>query len=304
MSLVSLIKGRRGANGFGYASTAEEVSEGVDLSGKSFLITGVNSGLGQETARVLSLRGARVLGAARTEEKAQAACEGFAGAVPVTCELGDPDSVRAAVAKVQELGPLDGLIANAGIMALPDRELLHGQEKQFYVNHVGHFQLVTGLLGSLAPDARVVILSSSAHGMAPEGGIQFDDLTFESGYKGWTAYGQSKLANLLFAKELSRRLEGSDQVANACHPGVIATNLGRHMSLGMRIVMPLASLIAFKSIPQGAATQTYLAAHPDAAKVSGEYYADCNPAKHSRHARNAEMAKKLWDVTEAILADL
>jgi len=304
MSLVSLIKGRRGANGFGYASTAEEVSEGVDLSGKSFLITGVNSGLGQETARVLSLRGARVVAAARTEAKAADACEGFADAVPVACELGDPDSVRGAIEKVKGLGALDGLIANAGIMALPERELLHGQEKQFYVNHVGHFQLVTGLLDSLAPGARVVMLSSSAHTMAPDEGIRFDDLSFESGYKGWTAYGQSKLANLLFAKELSRRLEGTDQVANACHPGVIATNLGRHMPWIARALFPVAAAIAMKSIPQGAATQTYLATHPDAATVSGEYYADCNPAKHSRQARDVDMAKKLWDVTEEILEAL
>lgn len=304
MSLASLIKGRRGANGFGYASTAEEVSEGVDLTGKSFLITGVNSGLGQETARVLAMRGATVLGAARTEEKAREACASFAGAVPVACELGDPDSVRSAIAKVKEQGSLAGLIANAGIMALPKRELLHGQEKQFYVNHVGHFQLVTGLLDSVADDGRIVILSSSAHGMAPKGGIQFDDLTFEQGYKGWTAYGQSKLANLLFAKELSRRLEGKGPVANACHPGVIATNLGRHMSLGMRILMPIGAALTFKTIPEGAATQTYLAANPAAATVTGEYYADCNPAKHSRYARDADMAKKLWDVTERILAEL
>jgi len=304
MSLVSMIKGRRGANGFGYASTAEEVTEGVDLSGKSFLITGVNSGLGKETARVIAKRGGRVLGAARSETKATGALQGFEGAVPVTCELGDPDSVRGAIETVKTLGSIDVIIANAGIMALPERELLHGQEKQFYVNHVGHFQLVTGLLESLAPEGRIVILSSSAHTMAPEGGIRFDDLSFEQGYEGWTAYGQSKLANLLFAKELSRRLEGTDQVANACHPGVIATNLGRHMPWIARALFPVAAAIAMKSIPQGAATQTFLAAHPDAASVSGEYYADCNPAKHSRHARDAAMAKRLWDVTEAILADL
>lgn len=304
MSLVSLIKGRRGENGYGYASTAEEVTEGVDLTGKSFLITGVSSGLGQETARVLALRGARVLGAARSEAKARASCADFADAVPVACELGDPDSVRGAIAKVRALGALDGVVANAGIMALPERELLHGQEKQFYVNHVGHFQLVTGLLDALAPDARVVILSSAAHGMAPEGGIRFDDLSFERGYQGWAAYGQSKLANLLFAKELSRRLAGTDQVANACHPGVIATNLSRHMPWIARALFPVAAAVAMKNVPQGAATQTYLAAHPAAAEVSGEYYADCNPAKHSRHARDADMAKRLWEVTESILAGL
>lgn len=306
MSLLSLIKGRRGASGFGYASTAEEVTAGLDLAGRTILITGVGSGLGQESARVLSLRGARVIGAARTREKAAEACRGFTGEpIPVACELSDPASVRACVAEVKALGlPLDVVLCNAGIMALPERQLCHGQELQFFTNHVGHFMLVTGLLDSLASVARVVMLSSSAHDMAPPAGIQLDDLTFTTGYKPWTAYGQSKLANVLFARSLARRFAGTQRTANAVHPGVIATNLGRHMSAGMRIFSPIASAIAMKSIPQGAATQCYVASHPSLAAVSGEYFADCNVAKSSQQSQDAALGDRLWAVTEEIVARL
>ncbi len=305
MSLVALVRGRRGESGFGYASTAEEVTAGIDLSGRSVLITGVNSGLGEESARVLALRGARVLGAARSLDKAEAACAKLAGdPVPVACDLGDPTSVRACVERVRELGlELDVILCNAGIMALPKRELLHGHEAQFFTNHVGHFMLVTGLLDRLRERGRVVMLSSAAHAWAPPSGIQFDDLTLERNYTPNAAYGQSKLANLLFAKSLAKRLDGG-RTANAVHPGVIATNLARHMSLGVRIVMPIASAIAMKSVPQGAATQCYVATHPSLEGVTGEYFADCNVAKSSRHARDEAMADKLWEVTESIVASL
>lgn len=305
MSLVSMIKGRRGANGFGYASTAEEVTAGVDLTGKTILITGVNSGLGQHSAEVLSRRGARILGAARTRNKASDACAGLPGeAIALECELSDPASVRSCVQEAAEHGPLDVVLCNAGIMALPARTIVRGQELQFLTNHIGHFILVTGLLDHLSDDARVVMLSSGAHSWAPSGGIQFDDLTFESGYKANTAYGQSKLGNLLFAKELSRRFEGSGRTANAVHPGVIATNLGRHMPRGVQMLAPIASALAFKSIPQGAATQCYVATHPSLAGFSGEYFADCNVARSSRYSRDAALASRLWDTTEAIVAEL
>jgi NAD(P)-dependent dehydrogenase (short-subunit alcohol dehydrogenase family) len=306
MSLVSLIKGRRGVSGFGYASTAEEVTAGLDLRGKTILITGVNSGLGYESARVLGLRGARILGAARTREKAAQACSAFgARAVPLACELSAPASVRACVAQVRELGtPLDVVLCNAGIMALPKRELLHGQELQFFTNHIGHFMLVTGLLDRLSPQGRVVMLSSSAHNMAPRDGIQFDDLSFRVGYRPWVAYGQSKLANLLFARSLARRFAGSERTANALHPGVIATNLGRHMNLVSRVAFPAVSAIALKSVPEGAATQCYVATHPSLAKVSGEYFADCNVAEFSVHGRNDALGERLWQVSEEIVAKL
>lgn len=306
MSLVSLVKGRRGASGFGYASTAEEVTAGIDLHGRTILVTGVNSGLGQESARVLSMRGARIIAAARSREKAADACRGLATeAVPVACELSDPSSVRACIAEVKKLGvALDVLLCNAGIMALPTREVLHGQELQFLTNHVGHFMLVTGLLDALSPSARVVVLSSSAHTRAPPAGIRFDDLSFASGYRPWAAYGQSKLANLLFARSLARRFAGTSRTANAVHPGVIATNLGRHMGLVARIAAPIATAIALKSVAEGAATQCYVASHPSLAAVSGEYFADCNVAPCSRHGRDDAMGDRLWTVTEQIVAKL
>jgi NAD(P)-dependent dehydrogenase (short-subunit alcohol dehydrogenase family) len=309
MSLLSMIKGRRGASGFGYASTAEEVTEGLDLHGKTILITGVNSGLGHESARVLALRGARILGAARTREKAREALAGISGEhVALECELSEAASVRACVQAAAEHGPLDVVLCNAGIMALPRRTIVHGQELQLLTNHVGHFILVTGLLPRLREDGRVVMLSSGAHANAPAVGIQFDDLTFTSGYRAWTSYGQSKLANLLFARALSRRLRGSARTANAVHPGVIATNLGRHVeppfATALRMMLPIANAVAMKTIPQGAATQCYVATHPSLARVSGEYFSHCNVAKSSRHGHDEAMGERLWAVTEEIVAGL
>jgi WW domain-containing oxidoreductase len=307
MSLVSMILGKRGASGFGYASTAEEVTAGVDLSGKTMLVTGVNSGLGLETIRVLAMRGAKIVGAARTEEKARdaLATAGVTGGVPLACELSEPASVRAAVAEVKRLGlTLDVVLCNAGIMALPERTLKCGQELQFFTNHVGHFILVTGLLDQLTETARVVMLSSAAHQWAPSAGIQFDDLSFANGYSGGKAYGQSKLANLLFAKELARRFVGTKKTANSLHPGVIATNLVRHMNPVLRALTPVGAAIAMKNVHEGAATQCYVAAHPSLASVSGEYFADCNVAKASRHGRDAALAERLWTVTEEIVARL
>lgn len=305
MSLLALIKGRRGASGFGYASTAEEVTAGLDLKGKTILITGVSSGLGQHSARVLSMRGAKILGAARTQAKASAACAALGGeAVGLECELSEPASVRACVEAAAEHGPIDVILCNAGVMAVAERTIVHGQELQFLTNHVGHFMLVTGLLEQLRDDGRVVMLSSAAHAWAPPSGIQFDDLTLASGYTPNRAYGQSKLANLLFTRTLARRLEGSGRTANAVHPGVIDTNLGRHMPLGVRMVMPVASVLVLKTIPQGAATQCYVATHPSLSGVSGEYFADCNVARSSAHAQDVAMGERLWEVTESIVAEL
>ena len=301
MSLYAWFKSA-GPSGFGYASTAEEVTDGVDLSGKTVLITGINSGLGAETARVLHMRGARILGAARTLAKARDALASLGkDAVPLACELSEPASVRACVETASAHGPIDVLLCNAGIMALPERTLAHGQELQFLTNHVGHFMLVTGLLDQLTDDGRVVMLSSAAHNWAPPAGIQLDDLTFERGYTPNKAYGQSKLANLLFARSLAKRFEGTGKTANALHPGVIDTNLGRHLPGVARALMPVLSALAFKSIPQGAATQCYVAAHPAAAEINGEYFSDCNVAKSSRHGRDLELAEKLWHRTEEIV---
>lgn len=296
----------RGRSGFGAASTAEQVTAGRELAGKTFLLTGASSGIGLETLRVLHLRGARVLAAARTVDKARAAIAACApGAVPVACELSEPASVRACVEAVQrDGGELAGIIANAGIMALPTLTVRHGLELQFLTNHLGHFMLVTGLLDQLAPDGRVVVVSSTAHRRAPREGIDFDNLAGERGYTPWGAYGRSKLANLLFAKELARRLAGSGRTANAIHPGVIATNLTRSMGAAVGALWGVVSPVLLKSIPQGAATQCYVACHPAVAGVSGAYFRNCNVARPSALGEDPALAARLWAESERLVAQL
>lgn len=305
MSLYELFTSK-GVNGLGYGTTAEQATEGVSLAGKTMLVTGCNSGLGLEAMRVLALRGARVVGTARSMEKAKEACASVTGStIPMACELADPASVRACVAEVKRQGlKLDAIIANAGIMALPKLEKAFGYELQFFTNHIGHFMLVTGLLEQLTDDGRVVMLTSSAHTMAPKGGIEFDNLSGDKDYGAWKMYGQSKMANLLFAKELSRRFEGTKKTANAVHPGVIRTNLGRHMNPVANRVFGVFGSLFQKSVPQGTATEVYVAASPKAAGVTGKYWADVNVAKPRSDAEDAAVAKKLWEVSEGIVAKL
>ena len=300
MSLVSMLKGK-GESGFGYGSTAEEVTAGLDLSGRTYLMTGCTSGLGGEVLRVLVERGATVLATARTLEKAKRACAPFGeAAMSFSCELSEPSSVRACVETVRDLGvALDGILANAGIMALPKLTVKHGLELQFLTNHLGHFILVTGLVPLLTPSGRVVIMSSSAHKMAPKEGVRLDHLDGSRGYSPWTAYGQSKLANLLFAKELSRRLP-SGKTANAVHPGVISTGLQRNMNPALAALLSVGSPLFLKSIPEGAATETFVLTHPSVAQITGKYFADCNVAASSSLADDAHLARALWEKSEQL----
>jgi WW domain-containing oxidoreductase len=300
MSLIQLFVSN-GPSGFGHASTAEQVTEGISLAGKTMLVTGCNSGLGLETLRVLTMRGARVVGTARTLEKASEACQSVGGqTVPLACELSDPASVRACSAAVIAAGiKLDAVICNAGIMALPKLQLAHGYELQFFTNHIGHFILVTGLLDQLTETGRVVMLSSLAHNRARKGGIEFDNLDGSKSYDPWRQYGQSKFANILFAKELARRFTGTARTANAVHPGVIFTNLARHSVVG-RIFYNILGPIVLKTVPQGTATQVYVATNPALAAVSGKYFADCNVKAPRADAEDPETAKKLWEVSEQI----
>lgn len=308
MSLYGLTQGV-GPSGFGYNSTAEDVTAGMNLAGRTYLVTGCGSGLGTETLRVLRLRGARVLASARSLASAQAAINSTQGpgeAIPVACELAEPASVRAAVAEVKRLGfPLDGIIANAGIMALPKRQLKHGVEEQLFTNHVGHFLLVTGLLGQLTPAGRVTMLSSAAHkGTYPEG-VRLDDWAAERGYTAWGAYGQSKLCNMLFARHLGRVVLQGAQTANAVHPGVIATNLGRHMpNFATTLMSAVGPALVLKTIPQGAATQLYVATHDATASARGLYFSDNNITRPSRFGEDDALAAAVWKRTEELVATL
>ena len=288
-------------------STAEQVTAGLDLAGRTALVTGATSGIGLETARVLALRGAHVLVMGRGLDKARVACEGIEGrATPLACELEDFDSVAECARRVTQLGvPLDLLICNAGIMAPPRLEHVRGLEKQFVVNHLSHFILVHRLLDAVraAPAGRVVMVSSSAHKWAPPGGIAFDNLTGEKGYDPRVFYGQSKLANALVARELSKRLAGTATTANAVHPGLIITNIIRYIPRWQQWLAPLVGPLLrsrIKTIPEGAATTCYVATHPDVAATSGRYFADCALAVPEPVMEDDALAAKLWLESEKL----
>lgn len=288
---------------FGFESTADEVTDGLDLRGQCYLVTGCNSGLGLETTRVLSARGAHIIGAARTQVKAEAALTALGvDGTPVQCELSEPTSVRDCAETLNALGrPINAMICNAGVMALPEPQTKYGIDLQLLTNHIGHFLLVTRSLEALAADGRVVMLSSRLHGKAPDAGIEFDNLSGERGYDPWKMYGQSKLANILFTKQLAKQFAASNRTANAAHPGVIPTGLVRHISNAEEIW----AKVKLKTLEQGAATQCLVATHPELATVSGQYFVDCH-VEDTIHpqATNMELAEQLWERSEEIVAGL
>jgi WW domain-containing oxidoreductase len=252
------------------------------------------------------MRGATVIGTARTLQKANEATKSVGGEnIPMELELSDPRSIRSAVETVKKMDrKLDAIIANAGIMALSKLTLIEGYEAQFFTNHMGHFLLITGLLNQLSDKGRVVVLSSQLHQNAPPEGVDFDNLNGKKGYKPFTAYAQSKFANLLFAKELARRFKGSARTANAIHPGVIKTNLSRQLNPLMAVGLAIIGPIALKSVAEGAATETYVAVHPEVEGVSGEYFSDCNIAEPRADSKDPHRAKRLWQVSEEIARSL
>jgi NAD(P)-dependent dehydrogenase (short-subunit alcohol dehydrogenase family) len=291
---------------FGGDSTAEEVTEGIDLSGQTIAITGANSGLGQETMRVLALRGAHVIGIARTQAKADAACAAVQGhTTPMFLDLAEWDSVVACADKIKALNiPLDGLITNAGIMALPELQITNGVERQFAINHLGHFILINQLREQVlaAPQGRFTILSSRAHSRA-EDGIEFDNLDGSKHYEPWGAYGVSKLANALCSLELARQLSDTPATSNSVHPGVISTNLGKHLPSWQQVAAKYLGWMFMKSISEGAATSCYVASNPELKGVRGFYFADCQVDEgETPFTYDVEMAKQLWSVSEELTA--
>ena len=298
---------RNGPNGHGFSSTAEEVTDGLDLKGKKVLITGVNSGLGLETARVLSKRGASVIGLARTLGKAESVYVQMNDSYyPLACDLSEPQSVFECVGILKNVGTrIDALICNAGIMALPKLQQKYGVELQFLTNHIGHFILVNGLVNSLNDYGRVTVVSSAAHKMfSYSDGIQFSNFSGSKDYGSHKAYGHSKLANLLFSNELSRRFDLANFTVNSVHPRVILTNLTRHYKPFVRYGLRVVEKGFLKTVEQGAATQCYVSVHPDLDGVTGNYFSDCNPEQTSKHGQDLEMARRLWNVSEEMASVL
>jgi NAD(P)-dependent dehydrogenase (short-subunit alcohol dehydrogenase family) len=298
---------------FGFDSTAADVVAGVDLSGKRAVVTGGASGIGIETARALASAGASVTIAVRDTEAGDRVAEDIDGDVAVApLELLDRASIDAFTSAWD--GPLHMLVNNAGVMALPELQLTpEGRETQFATNHLGHFALTLGLHGALAAagNARVVSVSSSGHLRSP---VIFDDLDFAfRAYDPWSAYGQSKTANVLLAVEITRRWADDGITANALMPGGIMTNLQRHISEQQLEALRSrgGSQLSFKSPEQGAATSVLLATSPQLEGIGGRYFEDCNEAptvtrrEGSRgvaaYALDAGNAERLWDVSLELL---
>ena len=270
---------------FGATSTTDEVLEGVNLSGKRVLVTGVSAGLGVETARALVAHGADVVGAARDLTKAKAATAGVQAAAKkggglelVELDLASLDSVRVCANALVDNGkPFDLVIANAGVMACPYGKTADGFETQFGTNHLGHFVLVNRIASLMKRGSRLVNLSSAGHRYSD---VDLDDPNFErTPYDPWAAYGRSKTANILFAVEFDRRHKGNGIRATAVHPGGIQTELSRH--IGEEGINQLVERInaatraagepdfKFKTIPQGAATSVWAGAVAAADEVGG-----------------------------------
>ncbi|MGI9289509.1 MAG: SDR family NAD(P)-dependent oxidoreductase [Pseudomonadales bacterium] len=294
---------------FGSDSTAEEVTAGMNLSGKVALVTGCNSGLGFETMRVLALRGAHVIGTGRTMEKAAAACKQVPGkATPAVLELSDFQSIVECADAVRQLDlAIDMLVCNAGINTFGELELVNGIEKMFAINHLGHFVLVSQLLPLVerATAGRLVHVGSRAgYSRALPEGIDFDNLRGEKAFDASAAYGRSKLANALFSHELSKRLANRATTSNVIHPGLVQTNIARTAPGFVKGAFNLLGGLIAKSPEQGAATQTYVATAPALAGVSGAYFEDCNPVIVSgrHHINDNAMAAKLWAVSEEMCA--
>ncbi|XP_020246978.1 short-chain dehydrogenase TIC 32, chloroplastic-like isoform X2 [Asparagus officinalis] len=337
---------RAGSSGFGSSSTAEQVTEGIDADNLTAIVTGATNGIGKETARVLALRGAKVIIPSRTLESGTKVKESLLEQNPsaklqvLEMDLSSLHSVDSFARSFSSSNKhLNILINNAGIMACPFQLSKDGIELQFATNHLGHFLLTKLLLEKMKATAkatgiqgRIVNVSSVAHKRSDGSCFDLDKINDKSRYKPFGAYSHSKLANILHANELSRRLkeEGANVTANSLHPGVIMTNIVRYLNLN-GIILPSTSNVLLhnislikedrlllysvgviislgtmakpflKDIPEGAATNCYVALHPKVTNVTGKYFVNCDEATPTSAARDAGLGKKLWDLSEGLI---
>uniref|UniRef100_A0A7S4LM61 Uncharacterized protein n=1 Tax=Eutreptiella gymnastica TaxID=73025 RepID=A0A7S4LM61_9EUGL len=296
-----------------------------DLTGRVAIVTGSNTGIGKVTARELARKGASVIVAARSPVRGQAAVDDIKREVGLKAkvefmplDLASLASIRTFAQQFKESQrPLHALVLNAGVMMCPFNTTKDGFEMQIGTNHLGHFLLTHLLLDTVIASApsRIVVVSSMAHEnpYEPEG-IRFDQWTTDTGYSEMMAYGQSKLANVLMAKALARRLEGRRVFTNVCHPGVIVTELQRHLEDKLTAMGTLGSFIRFAleglvgpglmHADDGALTQLYLAAHPDveAQGIHGQYFEPVAWATApTAHALNETLQDILWDISETLV---
>jgi NAD(P)-dependent dehydrogenase (short-subunit alcohol dehydrogenase family) len=319
---------------FGATSTTDEVLEGVSLRGKRILVTGVSAGIGVETARAFAAHGAQVVGAVRDLKKAEAAtvqvrkdaAANGGGFELIELGLANLQSVRACADRLLAKGePFDVIVANAGVMATPFGHTADGFETQFGTNHLGHFVLVNRLAPLLRAGGRFISLSSGGHRISD---VNLDDPNFEkTPYDPLVAYGRSKTANILFAVAFDRRHRSRGVRAAAVHPGVIKTELGRHMSpaqmqalidrVGQQLDAEGKGPFKWKTLEQGAATSVWAAVVASAEEIGGRYCANCQvgyvvpddgvitPAGEGfrAYAVDPDHAEALWKKSEELVGE-
>ncbi len=271
-----------------------------DLSGKIAVVTGANSGMGYATAAALSDAGAHVIMLCRDKERGQDALlklkeDPHRSLDLILCDLGDYSSIHAFAEEVKrKYRHIDILVNNAGFISLDRQETKEGVERQFGINHLGHFLLTMKLLCRMKEGSRIVNVASGAH---KAGRIHFNDINLHRGFNVITAYSQSKLANVLFTKELSLRLKNRGITVNCCHPGAVATNMGvdRKTGFGRAITRMLKPF--FLTPEEGAKTAIFLASDESVRNITGEYFYKCQIAQSSRRSRNPYLARKLFHLS-------
>ena len=284
------------------------------MKGKTVIITGANTGIGKSTAIDLASRGARIIMACRSLERGQAALNdivkqtGNNDIILKHLDLSSFKSVRKFAEEIYSSEEkIDVLINNAGLVSTTERQVSKdGLELTMAVNHFGHFLLTNLLLDLLRRSApsRIVVVSSRAYYSIAytKSHIKLDDLQFEKSYNKWEAYGQSKLANILFTRELAKRLKGTGVTANSLHPGVIFTELGRYaLSENVNKFLNFISPVVMKTLEEGAQTTIHLAVSEDVANVTGKYFVDCEETKPAHTAEDDDGAKRLWELSEKIV---
>ena len=273
------------------------------LYNKIAVVTGANSGMGKATARALLDEGATVIMLCRSEERGQRAYkelikDGNSRTYMILCDLGDYVSVRNFARQVKErFGRLDILVNNAGFISLDRQETKEGIERQFGINHVGHFLLTMELLDLMGEGSRIVNVASGAH---KTGKIHFDDINLHHGFNVVKAYSQSKLANVLFTRELARRVKDRGITVNCCHPGAVATNIGidRETGFGKTVTSILKPF--FLTPEQGAKTAIFLATDESVKDISGEYFYKCRIAPSSKRSKDPELARRLFEFSNEL----
>jgi NAD(P)-dependent dehydrogenase (short-subunit alcohol dehydrogenase family) len=277
------------------------------VSKKIAIVTGGNSGMGKATVAALADQGYTVILLCRNEKRGETALQELKSNDEnrdirlMQCDLGSMADIRRfAEGYVQIFAKVDVLVNNAGVISLDRRETQDNLEEQFGVNHIGHFLLTLLLLPCMNSGSRIVVVASGAHKV---GKIHFDDYNLKKGFHVVKAYGQSKLANILFARELAERVKHLGITVNCCHPGAVATSMGvdRDTGFGKSITRLLKPI--FLTPEEGAKTAIYLATSNDVIKVTGKYFYRCQIAKTSKLAKSRKLAKELFALSESITGE-